>query len=240
MIILETQNWYDAWVGINKRYATQPELTIDQRFATRAVSFENDIRITSNDLAALDPAIVGYTDYKMKLFDRNYVIPGLMEQIGDKLVERLEGGKKLTVISYPFNINNKTHDQGPCVINILIMVIKKKDRYIARFKINMRVAEVTKRLLVDFVKFQQHIEYWLNRMPKVELDYIQFDAPVLYAQPLFMVICESHPQLAFEFNRDHWFHEAVMGQHKKFENPDFGFKMGKRVRKHIENLKNQH
>lgn len=239
MINIETDNWYDAWVAINKRYATQPDLTINQRFATRAVSFDNDVEIASNDLAGLDPSIVGYTSYKMKLFDRNYIIPGLKEEIGDKLVQRFDAGKKLTVISYPFNINNKAHDQGPCVINITITAYKVKDKAYARFRVNMRVGEVTKRLLVDFIKFQQLIEYWLDRLKahNVELERIEFNSPVLYAQPLFMIICESHPDLAFKFDKPNWFHEAVNRQHEKFENPNFAFKMGKRVRNHVAKLR---
>ena len=239
MINLEVNNWYEAWVAIHKRYASQPELTIDGRFVHRAVSFNNDIYIDTNKLGGLKKELVGYSDYKMKLFDTNYVIPGMMEKIGDKLVERVNANKKLTVISYPFNILNESHDQGPCVINILILLRKTGKEWIIEYKPNMRIGEITKRLLIDFIKFQQIIEYWNDRLKHLKVKHIltTFHCEVLYAQSLFTIIVENLPGLDIKYDKEHWFHQTVRQQYKKFENPNYAMKMGKRVNKHVLKLK---
>lgn len=238
MINIDAANWMDAWVKVHKLYAEQPDQTIDHRFATRAVSFENTINIASNDLGGLTHHLVGYTNYKLKLFDRNYIIPGMKEKIGAKLVERLKADKKLTVISYPFNILNEAHDQGPCVINISIVLMKVGRTWSVSYRINMRIGEITKRLLVDFIKFQELIDYWNGLLSEYNVVHSEttFYSTALYGQSLFIVITE-HLNLGIKFNSNHWFHTTVQKQYEKFENPNFKMKMGNRVRKHVNRLR---
>lgn len=239
MISGSVNNWYDAWEGLHLTIADNPNQAIDQRFASRAVIFDTELFIRTNELGKLHHSLVGYTSYKLNLFDRNYIIPGLKESVAEKLKERARANKKLTIISYPFNIDNKAHDQGPCVINITITMMKRGSEWHTHFRVNMRIAEITKRLLVDFIKFSELIDYWSNELREFNPQFggITFYSSALYAQSLFAVIAEQLPDSKVKFDKDHWFHIMVQKQYAKFDNPNFKMKMGKRVKRHLNRLK---
>lgn len=240
MISLESKDWDEAWRATNIRFVTQPNLTIDQRTGTRAFSIDNEIVILNN---VCDTKIqeVGYTDFKAKLFDHNYIKAGELERVVDLLRERVASGKPYTIVSYGFEQNKAKHTMGSCVINILIYAYRVNKQWVIEFEINMRIAEVTRRLLVDFIKFQEILEVVLEVFPKDSKYIITFRSKVLYAQPLASVLAE----IVFDVNHDkeHWYHNLVRKQHIKFENPNYRFKMGKRIRnkvKILEALKNEY
>lgn len=237
MIQLTADNWYDAWYKLHECFAKNPEASIDQRFATRAVSFDNKITISTNDIAGLSHELVGYTKYKLALFDRNYIVPGRMEEIGERMLERIKSGRKLTVMSYSFNVDNTAHEQGPCVVNIMITLWKTGSQWQVKFETHMRIGEITRRLLVDFVKFYAIINYWMELLApyKTKLTGIEFHSAAIYAEPISLTIAHYvFPQL--EFNSDHWLHRAVQTKIADYETKELKFKRGRRIKKHVQKL----
>lgn len=238
MINLVADNWHDAWRKTNAIYADSPETATDKRISTRAFSFYNTITVQNNDLDGLNETIVGYQSYKLKLFEKRYIIPGLKDKVGGKLLERLNEGAKFTNLSYNFNFDVPAHDQGGCLVNILITAVATTGgKYRVEYDIYIRTAEVTKRLLVDFLKFQEHIRDW-NELIVHRIDSygIKVHARALYAQPLFLVIFDTlYPDVRFD--GDHWLHVALRKQYDKMFSDDYKLKMGKRVRKHVTKIR---
>jgi hypothetical protein len=236
MINLEVNDWYEAWEKVHKILDEDPDAYIDQRFATRGVSFNNSIKVKTNHLGKLSKELVGYTSYKTQLFDRNYVLPGKKEEIGQLLVERCRLNRKLTTVSYSFNIDNKSHSQGPCVINILIVMYKVGKVWNIRFQCHMRIAEITRRLLVDYIKFYEIIQYWLDELKdyNTNIEFIEFSCPVIYAEPLAMTMATVSLEVRYE--KDHWLHRAIQRQ-LTIESDQIKFKRGKRIKKNLKKIK---
>lgn len=242
MLRLTAYNWYDAWYRLHEEYSRNPEGTIDQRFATRAVSFDNEIVILKNKLGwdegpMLNHELVGYTKFKLGLFDRNYIVPGRMEKIGELLANRAANGRKLTVASYSFNIDSDAHEQGPCVINILITMRKIGRDWKIHYEVNMRIAEITRRLLVDFLKFYAIINYWTELLEQYKLQTsITFRSAAVYAEPISLTIAQYVFQDELQFDKDHWLHKAVQTKIRDYDTKELKFKRGRRIRKHVRKL----
>jgi len=238
MIRLEANNWYDAWLGLHSLFAKDPDSVIDQRFATRAVSFTNTITVKNNDLAGLSHTMVGYTSYKLNKFDRQYIIPGLKEDIGQKLLDRIQSHRKLTILSYSFDIHNQAHDQGPCLINIVITLWRKGNRWKIKFEPHMRIGEITHRKLVDFVKFHELVNYWMDLLSEYdpELVEIQVRASALYAEPISLTIAHYIFDDAVKFELDHWLHNATRSKIADYDTKELRFKRGRRIKKYVQTL----
>lgn len=242
MIYLEVDNWWEAWLQINRQFANNPIDTIDQRCSARGVSFDNIVKIRKNEIGELRYDKLGYTAAKLKSFDRKYVIPGLKEEIGELLIERKQTGRDLTVLSYSFNQNDKSHTQGPCVINILITMVKSEGIWFVRYKVNMRIAEITKRMAVDFLKFQQIIKYWNSLLEPlgVHMVDIEFDSAALYGQPLWTLLAEVLYPEHIKYDIDsHWYHAAVKKERDNLVDNPSKHKMANRVRRYINYVKSK-
>lgn len=238
MIRLTAYSWYDAWFRLHELFAEQPEEVIDHRFATRAVSFNNEIHVINNRLDDLAIELVGYTKYKLSLFERNYIVPGRKEAVGKVLLERIENSRKLTVVSYSFDVDNTAHEQGPCVINILVTLWKERDGWHVKYEANMRIGEITRRLLVDFLKFHEIISYWTGLLEphKVQSHGIIFKSAALYAEPISLTIAQYVFQGSISFNQDHWLHRATQTKIADYETKELKFKRGRRIKKHVQRL----
>lgn len=238
MVVATSIDWEDAWRIIHEKYAMWPSKIIDHRSGSRALSFDNRILIARNELGFLSKDLVGYSNLKIKAFDRKYVVAGLKEKIGDKLVERMQAGKKLTVLSYHFNVEGGDHDQGACVTNIMIRLLKSSTGWSIKYQVNIRTAEVTRRLLVDLIKFQEIINYWETRLAEIDsvlLIGIVLTANVLYMEPF---AAQFVPLIFpdYKFDKNHWFHHLVQ---KKINDPNrfnIKFHRGLRINKHIARL----
>lgn len=237
MIQFEANNWEEAWVQLHRLYAEQPEIVIDRRFATRAVSFNNILCISNNEIGGLSINKVGYTQYKVNLFDYRYVIPGMKEKILQTFFERLQANRKLSVVSYPFKEDDGAHHQGPCLVNMIITISGAREGWKAEFDIYARIGEITRRLMVDFMKFKELIDYFIEGLSefKVELDTIRFHSKVLYAESISLTIAEH--LFDFNFDKDHWLHRDVQKKIARFHEGDIKFKRGRRIRKAMMKLK---
>lgn len=229
MIQIEAKDWADAWGELHYLYAQFPDETIDRRYASRAFSFNNRISIKENAIGNMDISMVGYSQYKLSLFDKRYIIPGMREEILKTILERLNANRKLTVISYPFAGDDGTHTQGPCLINMMITVQRIDKKWIVDFDIYARIGEITRRLHVDFLKFQELVQYYLDNLPNVELGSIQFHAKALYAESISLTIA-AH-LFIYRFDKDHWLHHDVQRKVARFNEGDIKFKRGRRIRK---------
>lgn len=238
MIKLEQNNWYDLWVDLHTQYAFRPNAVIDRRFATRAISFDNELTLTSNDLGDLTIETVGYTPYKLSLFDRRYIIPGEMERITETLVQRRIAGRDLSIISLPFKLDDGAHTQGPCLTNMIITMVKSGSDWRIEFDTYLRIGEITRRMAVDFIKIQGIIEYMLKALEQydVKLKTIKVKSKAFYAEPMSLTLV--HYQLGLDFNLNHWLHKAVQQKLEVFNSDrEIKFKRGNRIRNHMRRFK---
>lgn len=242
MIQIRTSDWYTAWVQLHLCYNDPSQ--IDARFGTRAVSFDNEITVNHNDSEGLDHTIVGYTNYKLSLFKHRYIVPGMKEKIATTLKERMEGDRKLTVISYPFKGDDGAHTQGPCVINMIVTLTKTGTLWEAEFDIQIRMGEITRRMLVDFLQFTDIINYFMSEMreidPHVEFKQATLHAKALYAEPMSLVIAEHLFANMELYRSEHWLHRAVQTKIESFKSTDhMKFKRGRRIRNHVQKMKGE-
>lgn len=235
MIYIEAKNWEDAWVNLHRLYAEDPIGTIDRRFATRALSFDNLIVVENNETENLNIKLVGYTQYKLNLFDSRYIIPGMKEKILQTLLERLESGRKLSIVSYPFKGDDGAHTQGPCLVNMVITITGSKNGWFVEFDIHARIGEITRRLMVDFLKFQELIQFYLDGLSpyNVKLSKINFHSKALYAESISLTIADHLFAEQFRFTKNHWLHRDVQKKIDRFEEGDIKFKRGRRIRKQM-------
>lgn len=238
MIRLEADTWYDAWYNLHTLFAEKPDVVIDQRFATRALSFDNEIVVHSNNIDGLSYELVGYTKFKLGLFDRNYIVPGRMEKTGELMLDRIQTGRKLTVVSYSFDVDNEAHEQGPCVVNMLVTLRKEGKQWKMHVEINMRIGEITRRILVDFMKFHSIIKYWTDLLADYQPELtITFRSAAIYAEPISLTMAQyifHEEHLTFE--KDHWLHRAVQTKLRDYETKELKFKRGRRIKKHVQRL----
>lgn len=235
MIYLEANNWEDAWVGLHRLYAEDPIGTIDSRFATRAISFDNLVTVTNNEIGKLNIKLVGYTQYKLNLFEYRYVIPGMKEKILQTLIERLQAGRKLSIMSYPFKEDDGAHTQGPCLVNMMITITGSKSGWFVEFDIHARIGEITRRLMVDFLKFQELVQFFVDGLEpyNVKLSKVNFHSKALYAESISLTIADHLFAKDFRFTQDHWLHRDVQKKITRFNKGDIKFKRGRRIRKQM-------
>lgn len=237
MISLIANDWYQAWVGINKLFVDDPDSTVDERHSTRAFSYDNEIIIRNNDLNGLSLGLVGYTPYKLSLFRYNYINDHEIEWVKEMITERhIQNRKTYTLVTYMFEQKRANHSMGSCVINILVSVRQRGNKINIDFEPNMRIGESAKRLLVDFIFCQEIIQEVLDLFDdSYDVSYnIKYRSKALYCQPLYVVILE--PILGLDFNKDHWLHKAVRAQVEKFHKGESKFKSGNRIRKYYMRL----
>lgn len=239
MINLVAKDWEDAWTRIHRLYAETPEQIIDQRFATRAMCFDNNIIIQTNNIGSLHMDMVGYGSYKNKMFDSRYIIPNKKEEILELLLDRAKTSKKLTVISYPFRSDNSIHSQGPCITNMYITMIKDKTGWRLQFDFNMRIAEATRRFLVDCIKFSQLTQYFIDGLAEynMQLDRIRLSSKVIYAEFISLTIAEHLFEGQFSYNKDHWLHKGTQLKLRQFSLGKSNFHRGDHIREHVIKLK---
>lgn len=239
MIRFVAENWEAAWSWIHHDYAIIPEQVIDQRFATRAMSFNNEIEILKNDIGSLELSMVGYGPYKCKMFDSRYIIPGKREEILETLQERAATGKKLTVLSYPFKSDNSIHSQGPCIVNMIITMVLDKNGWRLEFDIYMRIAEITRRFLVDCIKFSELITYFQTGLGdyKMNTTSIKVHSKVMYGEVISLTIAEHIFVGTFSYSSDHWLHRGIQKKLEQFDKGKTNFHRGDHIRDHIIKLK---
>lgn len=235
MINLVANNWEDAWIELHRLYAEEFETIVDRRFATRAMSFDNKIVVANNDIGKLDIKLVGYTVYKLNLFDRRYIIPGMKEKILETLLERIQAGRKLTVISYPFREDDGAHTQGPCLVNMILTLSHGRDGWSIEFDIYARIGEITRRIMVDFLKFHEIIQYFLDELKdyNIKQNKITFHTKAIYAESISLTIAEHLFEGQFSYDKDYWLHRDVRTKIARFNEGDIKFKRGRRIRKQM-------
>ena len=239
MICFVAQDWQETWTKIHALFAQTPDQIIDQRFATRAMCFNNLITVKNNNLGQLDMSLVGYGAYKNKMFDSRYIISGKKEEILATLLDRAKTHKKLTVISYPFRSDNSIHSQGPCIVNMYITMIYDRTGWRLQFDINMRIAEVTRRFLVDCIKFSELIQYFIDGLSEynMQLEDIKIHSKVMYSEFISLTIAEHIFAGQFSYDKDHWLHKGVQLKLKQFAIGKSNFHRGDHIREHVIKLK---
>lgn len=241
MLKFVATNWEDAWTIVHKDYAICPDHVIDQRFATRGMSFNNEIDILKNDIGALELSMVGYGPYKCKMFDSRYIIPGKREEVLETLLERAATGKKLTVLSYPFKSDNSIHSQGPCIVNMIITMVLDRNGWRLEFDIHMRIAEITRRFLVDCIKFSELIAFFQEGLSgyKMNTTSIKVHSKVMYGEVISLTIAEHIFEGIFSYNSDHWLHRGVQKKLEQFAKGKTNFHRGDHIREHIRNMQKE-
>lgn len=147
---LVVSNFDEAWTRVNKKFlGADGERPEDATRALMCYSFDNLIVVKGKPRITLDPGLlVNYSYNKWPHLLRTYMD---WEQF-DWLVERTRfrlarSGDHSVPLGYSFKPSPKMN--GSCLIGFTFLV--DKDRREINFNMNTRVAEVTRRMLMDFI-----------------------------------------------------------------------------------------
>lgn len=234
MIELNAKDWFTAWGGVQKDYGTVPHSVVDAKIGNRAFSFNNEIKVETNDLNGLSYDTVGYLGSKQRMIWHHYFDPEAFEYVAAKLKERvIEKQMDLTILNYFFLQKNNQHNLDACISNIYITAKRvEKNKYDIEYEFHIRTSEATKRLCADFVFFSLLIDKFNEVFTDIDTKVsIVVKAKALYAQPPFFLIARE--LIAMELDQDHWFSKNLDRDEKNLFKEDYKFKMGKRVRNYI-------
>lgn len=234
MIALNCTNWRVAWVGVQKDFGDSPQFSIDAKVGNRAFSFDNVIKIETNDLDGLDYNTVGYLGSKQRMIWHHYFDEQRFNEIAVKFQDRvLKKKMDLTILNYWFLQQNNQHNLDACVSNIYITAHRQNgNSYNIEYEFHIRTAEATKRLCADFVFFSLLVEKFNEIFKDIDIKVkIVVKAKALYAQTPFYLIAKELLNLGLD--EDHWFTDNLKRDELNLFKSTYKYKMGIRVRNFI-------
>ena len=187
-------NLQSAWEGINEFLVTEEQkITRDGggMYSTEMISYNNHVSI---DAPYIDPEfdfgkVLGYTPKKWSALVANYVDFHYLEMIRAELSMRHNRGARS--YNYAFHFKNKHGSGKDCLISMNFT--KRMYSYYPIVVFYVRVSEVTKRLIFDFLLVQRIIEYVYGPNPEVRVEFV---ASSFYLTPQAFVIYNNHKSIA--------------------------------------------
>lgn len=157
---LEFDNAQEAWMGINRYMITQEEEIIKNGgaiYGPELISYNNFIRIKN---LKVDPNfdfgyIMSYKDKKWSALVNNYVHFDYLDLIKNEIAIR--EAKKARSYNYAYHFANHHGGGKDCLIAMNISRRVEHPNPIVVFEV--RVSEVTQRLLFDLLLIQRIVEY---------------------------------------------------------------------------------
>jgi hypothetical protein len=176
--IFKFENLQEAWLGVNEYMGTQED---DIRangggvYGTELVAY-NSLIIANTSW--VDPnfdfgTILGYHSKKWTTLVKNYIDFNYLDLLKSAINARR--GKKAKSYNFAFHFSNKYGGGKDCLISLLFT--KKVSEEFPTVFFNVRVSEVTSRLIFDFLLVQRICEYIYGKDYPVE---VQFFAPSMY------------------------------------------------------------
>lgn len=176
--VLQFENLQEAWEGINLHLATtEPENLAGGggSYGNEYISYNNLITVNS---AWVDPEFdfaksLGYTDKKWTTLVRNYVDFNYLDLLKSEITTRRT--KKSRSYNYAFHFSNKYGGGKDCLLSLVFS--KRVEEAFPTVFFNVRVSEVTSRLIFDFLLVQRIIEYVYGKDHPAE---VHFYAPSMF------------------------------------------------------------
>lgn len=168
----------EAWEEINLMLAESNEAILENGGGVHGTEFiAYDCLIKSNT-SKIDPdfnfgKVLGYTDKKWTSLVKNYIDFDYLDLVKSEITVRR--GKNAKSYNYVFRFSNKHGGGKDCLISIIFSK-RIGDEYPTAF-FNVRVSEVTSRLIFDFLLVQRVCEYVYGEDHPV---HVNFFAPSLF------------------------------------------------------------
>lgn len=169
-----------AWEGINKYLATTPPEELEKGgggggYGTEYIAYSTLVVINS---AWVDPEfdfakVLGYTAKKWTTLVKNYVDFDYLDLVKSDITTRRKKGAKSYNIAYHFA--NKYGGGKDCLLSLVFS--KRLNEEFPTVFFNVRVSEVTSRLIFDFLLVQRIIEYVYGEGHPAE---VHFYAPSMF------------------------------------------------------------
>lgn len=168
----------EAWEEINMMLAQGHPAMLQHGggvHGTEYIAYDVLVRVNSSKI---DPnfnfgKVLGYTDKKWTSLVKNYVDFDYLDLVKSEITMRR--GKDAKSYNYTFRFSNK-HGGGKDCLIALIFSKRIGDEYPTAF-FNVRVSEVTSRLIFDFLLVQRIVEYVYGEDHPV---HVNFFAPSLF------------------------------------------------------------
>lgn len=168
----------EAWEEINLRLAESNEDILSNGGGVHGTEFIAYDCLLGSNTSKIDPMfnfgrVLGYTEKKWSSLVKNYVDFDYLDVVKSEIT--LRRGKNAKSYNYVFRFSNKHGGGKDCLIS-LIFSKRVGDEYPTAF-FNVRVSEVTSRLIFDFLLVQRIIEYVYGEDHPV---HVNFFAPSMF------------------------------------------------------------
>lgn len=180
--VLKYPTLQEAWEGLNEYMVLDVQDVLDRggvSYGTQIVSFANHIVISK---AWVDPEfdfgyVLGYTIKKWSALLNNYLDLTALELIRTEIAARVE--KNSPAYNYTMHFTNSHLSGKDCLISLTFSKRPNVKHPIVTF--HARVAELTKRVIFDFLLVQRMVEFV----------YGHNDVEVHYSTPSFYLTAEG-------------------------------------------------
>lgn len=177
MFDITAKNFDDAWFKVNQKFlgadGDRPE---DACRAMMCYSFNNLIMINSRPKITLDPGmILGYKKQKWSGLLRTYMDWEQYDYLYKSFHTRFKkSGDHSIPLGYSFKPSHKMN--GSCLIGLTFLVDKNKNK--VSVNIHTRVAEVTRRMMFDYILFYKFFKRLFKGTPV--WDMYEWDMKLFY------------------------------------------------------------
>lgn len=154
MLELIAKNFDDAWLRINKKFlGAEGDRPEDTTRALMCYSYDNLVVINGKPQVTLDPGLLVNYDYrKWPHLLRSYMDWPQLEWLEERVRFRIKrSGDHSIPLGYTFKPSMKENGNGSCLIGFTFLIDKNKN--MINVNIHTRVAEVTRRMMMDYILF---------------------------------------------------------------------------------------
>jgi len=198
MLDIQSTSLDDAWMQVNRKFlgdhGDRPE---DATRALMCYSYNNLIQVKGKPIIDVDPGMVVNYDYrKWPHLLRTYMDWEQLEWLNERVKFRFNRkGDHSIPLGYSFKPSMKSN--GSCLVGFTFLI--DLNHYHIHISTHTRVAEVTRRMLMDFVLFHKifyhlfgDLEVWDNYTWDIDLYY-----EMMYQSAMFVPILHT----TFDFEK---------------------------------------
>jgi len=172
-------NFDEAWKGINLLFLNPDSHSdiVESKSGSRAFSFDNSITIFKPEVSIDIGSQLGYTNKKWTDLIKKYINKEQLIWLRDTLWKRVDKGMDAIVLPYTFTPSFLS--TGSCLLGFVIRAFKKHPW---SFTFYTRVAEVSRRMAVDYILFTKIIDFIFKGHSefRTRLVHIELISNVLY------------------------------------------------------------
>lgn len=176
--VLQFENLQKAWEGLNVYLSTADPKELQGGGGSYGTQFIAYNTLVTANSAWVDPEfdfakVLGYTDKKWTTLVRNYIDFNYLDLLKSEITMRR--GKNARSYNLSYHFANKYGGGKDCLLTLVFS--KRMDEPFPTVFFNVRVSEVTSRLIFDFLLVQRIIEYVYGKGQPAE---VHFYAPSMF------------------------------------------------------------